>query len=139
MKRGEEEVAGNDKSVERALGDLEGTVRAQTGTIKNLTDEWARRDDAATEGRRSLYLRFEALSTQVTASLISIDVLKKDFEEFKQYVHKEIMPTIAAYKLADARRAGMWLMSRLFWAAVLCLFTLIGYAVHEFLQYLHKP
>ena len=127
-----------DKSVERALGDLEGTVRAQTETIKNLIDRWARQDAAATEGRKRLYERFETLSNQVAGSSVTLAELKKDFDDLKEHVFERIMPTINAYNLAAAHRAGMWVMSKLFWAGILAICTVVGYGIHEMLQYLHK-
>lgn len=117
--------------VARALGDLEGTVRS-------LQAQWERQENAAVAGRKALYEKFEAMTTQVQRIDGRVEDVQQDVAEIKKDMDEKVMPAIDAYALDNARRAG-WLDSgKLLWAGIIGACTLIGFVIHELLQYFAK-
>ena len=117
--------------VARALGDLEGTVRS-------LKEQWERQDTAAREGRRVLHDKFDALTVQVHNLTGVAYGVQQDVAEIKNEIDEKIMPTVNAYALDKARIGGMIDTGKLVKAAILSFCVLIGWFVHEALQYLAK-
>lgn len=122
-----------DHQVAQALGDLQGTVRG-------MAEQWHRQEEAATNGRRALYERFEALSNQMGLISGQVTGLTADIAEIKRDVENQIMPTIDNVKARAAHRDGMLLAGRLFWGLVAALAAAAGFAIHEMLLYFgHLP
>lgn len=117
------------------IGELRGTVTGLQDSFNKWMEHWVRQDEAATSSRKALYERVEGLSSEVAGQTVTLSTLKEDVENLKDEIDTRIMPTITAYNLANAHRAGMWLMGKLFWAAVLAICTVLGFAVHEGLRY----
>jgi len=117
--------------VARALGDLEGTVRA-------MAEQWRRQEEIATAGRRGVYDRIDSLSLQVTTLQSAATAVQQDVAEIKKDMDEKVMPAIDAYSLDKARRLGWMDSGRLIWAGVIGACTLIGFVIHEILQYLAK-
>jgi hypothetical protein len=117
----------------RSLGDLEGTVR-------QMSEQWRRQEDAATAGRALLHSKFEEISIQMgkvasdcLATIHMVEELKKDMDE-------KIMPTIEAYKIIVARSEGALLAGKTFWSLVVCASTVLGFLFHQIIAYFgHTP
>jgi len=112
----------------RALGDLEGTVR-------HMSDQWRRQEDAATAGRAALHSRFEEISAQM--SKVSADCISiiHDVAELKKDIDEKIMPTVEEYKTSMARNEGAIIAGRTFWSLVVCASTVFGFVVHQAIAY----
>lgn len=132
---GSAEVA---ESIAVQLAELKGTVNEVQKSLAGWMAHWERQDQAATAGRKVLYEKVEKLTIEVAAQTVTLGSLQGEVSEVKQEIDTRIMPTITAYNLASAHRAGMWLMSRMVWAALLALCTVIGFIVHEGVQYVVK-
>lgn len=117
--------------VARALGDLEGTVRG-------LKEQWERQEVAAREGRRILHDKFDAMTVQVHNLTGVAYGVQQDVAEIKNEIDQKIMPTVNAYALDKARLGGVIDTGKLVWAAIIAGCALIGWIVHEVLQYFAK-
>lgn len=117
------------QDVARALGDLQGTVRS-------MSDQWKRQEDAAVAGRRGLYERFESLSVQVMSMSHKLDGVTQEVAELRNDIEKEVMPTVDAVRIAAAQKLGAMWAGKLFWSLILGIAGAIGFVVHELLQYL---
>lgn len=120
-----------EESLSRALGDLQGTVRS-------LSEQWRRQDEAASSGRQALYERFEMLSSQMLRMSGALDVVSQEVAELRNDIKTDIMPTVDAYRLEVARRLGVLWAGRMIWTFLLGIAGAIGFAVHELLQFLTK-
>ena len=118
-------------SLIRALGDLEGTVRG-------MADQWKSQETAAAAARKALYERFEGLSAQVGQMASKIDGAIQDVAELKNDLDDNVMPTISAYNTDIARRGGVMWASKLFWAFILAVGTVVGFAGHLIESYLGR-
>lgn len=117
------------------IGELKGTVAALQTNFNSWMEHWSRQDQAATVSRRDLHQRFDGLSAQVGGMNGTLTSVKDDVEEMKTEIDTKVMPTIRAYDLALAQRAGMWLMGKLVWAFILAMGTVVGFTIHEGWQY----
>ncbi len=114
--------------VVRALGDLEGTVRS-------MSDQWKRQEEAATSGRRTVHDRLEVLSSQIIRALAMLDGVQQDVAELKNDIEEKVMPTVQAYKMDVAKKAGAMGTGKLIWGIILAVCTVGGFAIHEAIVY----
>lgn len=116
----------NIEHLSHAIGVLDGTV-------KSLSSQWQRQELSAVEGRKVLYDRFEGLALDVRQMSTKLDALLVEHTS-------EVMPTIDAYKLSAARdagrRIGFLFAGKLVWAFTIGVFTVLGFVLHELINYL---
>ena len=117
----------NEDYVARALGDLEGTVRS-------MSEQWRRQDESANVGRRAVYERLEKLSQQVVAMSANLDGVTQDVAELKNDIEAEVMPTIDAVKMAAAKQLGALWAGKIFWAFLVGLAGVLGFAIQYFMK-----
>jgi len=121
----------NEDSVARALGVLQGTVRA-------MSEQWRRQDDNANAGRRAVSERLEDLSEKVVTMSHNLDGVTQDVAELKNDIETEVMPSVRAFQIAAAHRLGVIWAGKMFWALLVGVAGAVGFAVHEALQYFAK-
>lgn len=121
----------NEDSVARALGDLQGTVRS-------MAEQWRRQDEAASNGRRALYERFDDVVHEVGTVSAKLDAVTQDVAEMKNDIKTEVMPTIDTVRMAAAHRLGVIWAGKIFWAFLIGVAGAVSFAVHELLQYFTK-
>lgn len=124
------------EALARAIGDLEGTVKGLRGEITDLRTQWGQQEAAATSGRSKLHARVDELGRELATNTAVTRAMKGEVDEIKQHIEDKVMPTITAYRLELAHRAGMWLMGKLFYGLVLALAATLGFFIHEGFQYL---
>ena len=120
-----------DDRIERALGDLQGTVRS-------LSEQWRRQDEAAASGRQVLYERFEMLAGQLLKMSHALESVTVDVAELRNDLKTEVMPTIDLYRMETARRLGVLSAGRVMWTFLVGVAGAVGFTVHEMLQFLTK-
>jgi hypothetical protein len=120
----------SEKEVIRALGDLEGTVRALSSTVKDMADQWRDQEKHAVASRRILYDRVEGFSAQLGNVLGQIAGITQDVAELKNDIDDKIMPTVTAYNAGIAHKAGAMWASGLYWTFLCALAAACGYAIH---------
>ena len=128
-------MAGPSDKIFQALGNLEGTVKALQGIIADMSSQWRDQEHDAAEGRRALYGRFEELSSQVAGSISTLESISDEVDEIKTNINENIMPTITSYRLTTSYSAGFASMGKTVWAAILASATVIGFLIHETVQY----
>jgi hypothetical protein len=114
--------------VARALGDLEGTVRS-------LKEQWAIQEKEATEGRRRLHDKFDALVVQVHNLTGVAYGVQEDVTEIKRDIDDKIMPTIDAYNIERARHFGAVNLGKIIWAGILAGCAAVGFTIHYLFLY----
>lgn len=100
-----------------------------------MTDQWRRQEDSASEGRRIIHDKVDAMSMQLTSVSGKVDGVTQDVAELKNDLDEKVMPTVDAYKADIARKVGALWASKLFWGLITALAAAVGFAVHEVLLY----
>jgi seryl-tRNA synthetase len=118
----------SEDSVVRALGEMQGTVRS-------MSEQWRRQEEAAINGRQGLYDRFEKLSEQVMRMSHAVDAVTQDVAELHNDIRNNVKPTIDNYRMEVARRVGMLWAGRMLWTILVGAAGAIGFAVHEMIKF----
>lgn len=118
------------------LGELKGAIAAQEANFTRWMQLWERQDMAATSSRKELHQRMDGLSKDVVGMNATLSSVKEDVEEIKTEIDVKVMPTITAYNIALAERAGMWLAGKFFWAVIIAICAVIGFALRMLMPYL---
>lgn len=108
----------------RAVGSLEATV-------KTLTENWQRNDDEATEGRRRMHEKIDALRSQQES-------LQKTVEQQTTEL-AEIKPAIKRFEAQRQRQEIQKSMIKALWLGVVAFATGLGYLAHELLIFFWPP
>lgn len=109
-----------DNDTARALGEVQGTVRA-------LQDQWARQDSAATAGRHALRERIDRLAELQIKTDQKVDHLIEKFAE----KFAEIQPVIDRAEIARHRSAGARWVLGIIWGMFATGIAAIAYVLHD--------
>lgn len=109
-------TADDDHNVLRALGRLEASV-------SGLKEQWERQDNAATEGRRELYRRFDALRDQVIETKNRVDRAMEKITLME--------PAVQLFRDGQQQLTGASRAAKVLWAALVACAGIVGWAIHE--------
>ncbi|MCS3447260.1 MULTISPECIES: DUF1515 family protein [Bradyrhizobium] len=97
--------------VNAALLQMAAKIGGLESTVSTLLQTWQRMEEKASEGRKDLHQKVEALRADVTTMGAQISTVTKDIAEMK--------PTVQAVQNVRVQAAGVRNVSRwLYWAAV---------------------
>lgn len=105
-----------DSEVARALGELQGTVRA-------LQDQWARQENAASEKRHDLREKMERLAETLTKLEQQVERLSEKFAE--------VLPVVRNFQVRQHRTDGAKWALGIVWGAFLGGVAAIAYVIHD--------
>lgn len=114
-----------------AKADSDRAIGALENAVKNLTDQWARQDREATEGRRRLYEKVEALKEEQNKVARQVERLTERYGE--------IGPAVQRFETARQRAEGARSLGKVLWLGLTAFAAGLGYAMNELLQYFWPP
>lgn len=114
----------NDRETIKSIASLESTV-------KHLTDTWSTQDREATEGRRQLHRKVDALVERQGSLEATVRQQTSELAEIK--------PAIKRFEADRQRQEGMASLFKVMWMGVVAFATGLGYAGHELLRYFFPP
>lgn len=113
--------------ISRAIGNLEGQVRAMAHTVTALIAHWSEQDNKASDDRQALSDRIGEMGHQVDRMENKLDNVAGDVAGFK--------PTIADYQRSKNEMAGAQALRRVIWSAVVVIAAVLGYLVNVILDH----
>ena len=117
---------GTIHQVSAEVGGLKADVKNLQRSIEAMTNMWRQQETAASDGRRLLHDKVEAVRTEV------VD-LKRDVQGVTEQF-SEIRPAIDEFKNQRQRQIGAKSLGRYLWTAMLGAAGGFGWLVHEWLN-----
>lgn len=97
--------------------------------VEMMTATWQAQEKSATEGRRALHDKFDAMSKDVIRLTAEVENVSKDLTVIK--------PAIDSFKTARDRQDGAQWMGKLVWVAFIGIAGTVGGLIVEFLHVRH--
>lgn len=121
----------SDPATEAALREMSRTIGGLESTVKTLVSTWQSQEATASQGRRDLHQKFEALAEKVGAMAAKVDTAIKDITE--------IRPSVEAFENAKAQAIGAQKLGKWIWAALPFAGGGIGWAIANWITIAPKP
>src|ERR1700761_8775180 len=112
-----------------AIHQVSAEIGGLKAAVEMMTTTWQAQEKSATEGRRALHDKFDALSKDVIRLTGEVANVSEDLATIK--------PAIDAFKTARDRQDGAQRMGKLIWAAFIGIAGVIGGVIVEFLHIRH--
>lgn len=106
-----------------AIGGLQADVRNLSQSIEALNRVWGERETAATDGRRALHEKLDAVCRQVYELEAGVENVSKDITEIK--------PAVEEFRNQRQRAIGAKRLGVKLWAALVAGAAVLGWFVHE--------
>src|ERR1700753_700260 len=107
-----------------SIHDMSRAVGALEGTVKNMTDQWARQEAAASEGRRVVHEKLDEVKETQTKTTAELQQLKDEFAILK--------PAITAFQKKQDEAEGMKNLGKILWLGMGGIGAVIGYLLGYF-------
>lgn len=120
-----------DPTTEAALREMSRSIGGLESTVKTLVSTWQAQEASATQGRRDLHQKFDAISEKVTNLANKLDTAIKDITEIK--------PSVAAFEDAKEQAKGAQKLGKGIWGALLFSGGLIGWMIANWITITPKP
>lgn len=101
----------SDPATEAALREMSRSIGGLESTVKTLVSTWQSQEASASQGRRDLHQKFEALSEKVSAMAAKLDTVIRDVASIK--------PSVEAFEDAKEQAIGAQKLGKGIWAALL--------------------
>lgn len=96
-----------DPATETALREMSRSIGGLESTVKTLVSTWQSQEASASQGRRDLHQKFDALRDQVSGMTAKLDTAIKDITEIK--------PSVEAFKSAKEQAKGAQTLGKWIW------------------------
>lgn len=113
-----------------AIHQVSAEIGGLKAAVEMMTTTWQAQEKSATDGRRSLHDKFDAVSRDVIRLTAEVENVSKDMALIK--------PAIDAFKTARDRQDGAQKMGKLIWLAFIGIAGTVGGIVVE-LFHLRPP
>lgn len=110
-----------DANTEAALREMSRSIGGLESTVKTLVTTWQSQELSASQGRRDLHIKFDALSEKVTGLSAKVDEAIRDITDIK--------PSVEAFDIAKERAKGATMLGRYMWLALLASAAFVGWLV----------
>jgi hypothetical protein len=112
-----------------AIHQVSAEIGGLKAAVEMMTTTWQAQEKSATDGRRALHDKFEALSKDVIRLTAEVENVSKELGVIK--------PSIDSFKTARDRQDGAQRMGKLIWVAFVGLAGAAGGVIVEFLHFRH--
>jgi hypothetical protein len=112
-----------------AIHQVSAEIGGLKAAVEMMTTTWQAQEKSATEGRRALHDKFDALSKDVIRLTGEVANVSEDLAAIK--------PAIDAFKTARDRQDGAQWMGKLIWVAFIGIAGVVGGFIVEFLHVRH--
>lgn len=100
----------SDPATEAALREMSRSIGGLESTVKTLVSTWQAQEQSASQGRRDLYVKFEALRADVHGLAGQIAGALKDIADIK--------PSVDAFDNAKQQAIGAQRLGKWIWAGL---------------------
>lgn len=108
--------------IQAALIRMSGEIGGLKSTVESISSQWARQEDAASDGRARLHSKIEAVQGSVTTLSGRVDNLSEKVTL--------IEPSVKAYEKETQREEGAKQLGLKLWAGLTAAAGLLGWALH---------
>lgn len=124
-----------EADIQAALREMSGKIGGLTATVDDIKRQWQSQETSATQGRRDLHQKLEAVKAEVSGLRVEIATAAKDITEIK--------PDVQEFRNAKQQAKGAEKLGRRLFAAIATLGTLfggaLGWAVSNYITIGPKP
>lgn len=110
-----------DATTEAALREMSRSIGGLESTVKSLVSTWQTQETSASQGRRDLHIKFDALSEKVSGMSAKVDTAIRDITDIK--------PSVEAFEDAKSQAVGAQKLGKWIWAGLLGSGGVIGWAL----------
>lgn len=121
----------SDPETEAALREMSRSIGGLESTVKSLVSTWQSQETNASQGRRDLHTKFDALSEKVTVMAAKVDTAIRDITLIK--------PSVEAFENAKAQAIGAQKLGKWIWAALPFAGGGIGWMIANWISITPKP
>ncbi len=121
----------SDPATEAALREMSRSIGGLESTVKTMVSTWQSQEASASQGRRDLHQKFDALADKVTGLAGKVDAAIRDITEIK--------PSVAAFEDAKAQAIGAQKLGKWIWAALPFAGGGIGWMLAHWINITPKP
>lgn len=121
----------SDPATEAALREISRSMGGLESTVKSLVSTWQSQEASASQGRRDLHQKFDALAEKVTGLAAKVDKAMADITEIK--------PSVEAFENAKAQAIGAQKLGKWIWAALPFAGGGIGWMLANWITITPKP
>jgi hypothetical protein len=118
-------------SDEMALREMIRSIGGLESTVKSLQQTWQSQEASASQGRRDLHQKFDAMRSEVHALTAKVDGALRELAEIKPSVH--------AFENAKAQAQGAQTLGKWIWGGLLFAGGGIGWALANWITITPKP
>ncbi|WP_309142424.1 DUF1515 family protein [Bradyrhizobium sp. sGM-13] len=97
----------SDPDTQAALREMSRSIGGLESTVKTLVSTWQSQEIQASQGRRDLHQKFDALSEKVSVLAGKVEAAIKDITEIK--------PSVEAFETAKERAVGASMFGKVLW------------------------
>lgn len=109
------------------VGELRGEMKGVIAAVENLNKTWGEREKDATEGRRLLHQKMDAVVLDSTRTEAVVENLTRTIDEIK--------PAIEEFKTQRNEKAGESKLKKRAWAGAVSLSGIFGGGIAELFHY----
>lgn len=120
-----------DSTTEAALRDMSRTIGGLESTVKNLMRMWEQQEQAASQGRRDLHQKFDAIIKDVAGLSAKLEAAVNDITEIK--------PSVKAFESAKEQAKGAQTVGKGIWAGLIFVSGGIGWMLNNWISIAPKP
>jgi hypothetical protein len=121
----------SDPATEAALREMSRSIGGLQATVNTLVTTWQSQEASASQGRRDLHQKFDALRTDVHNMASQVAGALKDIADIK--------PSVEAFEDAKEQAKGAQKIGKLIWAALPFGGGLIGWMIANWITIGPKP
>jgi outer membrane murein-binding lipoprotein Lpp len=120
-----------DATTEAALREMSRSIGGLESTVKTLVSTWQSQEASASQGRRDLHFKFDALSEKVSSLSAKVDTAIADITDIK--------PSVEAFETAKAQAVGAQKLGKWIWAGLAAGGGALGWMLANWITIGPKP
>ena len=121
----------SDPDTEAALREMSRSIGGLESSVKSLVSTWQAQEASASQGRRDMHQKFEALRNEVHAMATQVAGAIKDIADIK--------PSVQAFENAKAQAKGAQTLGKVIWGILLFAGGGIGWVLANWITITPKP
>ncbi|MES2671640.1 MAG: DUF1515 family protein [Pseudomonadota bacterium] len=121
----------SDPATEAALREMSRSIGGLESTVKTLVSTWQSQEMHASQGRRDLHQKFDALAEKVQVLASKVEAAIKDITEIK--------PSVDAFEQAKHQAQGAQTLGKWIWGGILFVGGGIGWVIANWVTITPKP
>lgn len=121
----------SDPSTEAALREMSRTIGGLESTVKSLVQTWQTQEASASQGRRDMHQKFDAVRLEWAGLAASVANAVKEIDEIK--------PSVRAFENAKQQAKGAQFIGKFIWAGLPIGGGVLGWMIAHWISLGPKP